>query len=469
VLVVRHRDSYRAERAYTFAVVLGEFLGLTWASEPRSSDGPIELELADDSGRRLIVADGLFATAPEDWLSSRSLPVPPLPRWDLAASGLTASLVEPTLPVMFSAQPDVAADPDGQTHHLDLDVFGAAFFSLTRYEEAVRSDRDEHGRFPPEATLAVADGFHDRPLVDEYVEVLRAAIARVWPRLELPRPRGALRLSHDVDWPTHPRTSVSATIKAAAGDVIRRGDSTLAVLRGRAQLARAAGRPDRDPYNTFAWIMDRSEQAGVRSAFYFMTGCTDPRFDSGYNLDEPWMRKLLRQIHARGHEIGLHPSYGTLGRPDLLCAERDRLLTTCAELGIEQDHWGGRQHFLRWWNPDTWRAWADAELAYDSTLGYGRDPGFRCGTSREYPVFDLVGQRPLPLRERPLIVMDMALTDVRGEVSASVERVRTLSERCRMFGGDFTLLWHNSQLASSRQQRQYARVLSAAGAGAGPR
>jgi hypothetical protein len=241
------------------------------------------------------------------------------------------------------------------------------------------------------------------------------------------------------------------------------------VLRGRAQLARAARRPDRDPYNTFAWIMDRSEQLGVSSAFYFMTGRTDPRFDSGYSIDQPWIRKLLRQIHARGHEIGLHPSYGTLGRPDLLCAERDALLSTCAALRIEQHHWGGRQHFLRWHNPDTWRAWTDAELAYDSTLGYGRYPGFRCGTAREYPVFDLVSQRPLPLRERPLIVMDMALTEARGENAAGVERISTLAQRCGMFGGDFTLLWHNSQLASSRQRAQYVRALSAVGAGAGSR
>jgi Family of unknown function (DUF7033) len=469
VLVVRHRDSYRAERAYTFAFVLGEFLGLTWTAEPRAFDGPVELVLADDPTRRLTIADALFATPPEEWLTPRSLPAPPLPRWDLAASGLAARLVEPTLPVLFADPPGVAAGADGQSLHLDLDVFGATFFSLTRYEEAVRGDRDEHGRFPPEATLAVADGFHDRPVVDEYVEVLRAAIARTWPRLELRRPQAGLRLSHDVDWPTHPRSSLPATIKAAAGDVIRRRDPSLALLRGRAQLARAAGRPDRDPYNTFEWIMERSEQAGLRSAFYFMTARTDPRFDSGYSLDDPWIRKLLRRIHARGHELGLHPSYGTLGRPELLLKERDMLLAACAELGIEQDDWGGRQHFLRWRNPDTWRAWADAELAYDSTLGYGRNPGFRCGTSHEYPAFDVVEQRPLPLRERPLIVMDMALTEGRGEHAGVVEHVRMLADRCRMFGGDFTLLWHNSQLASTRQQAQYVRVLSAAGEGAGSR
>lgn len=463
MLVVRHRDSYRAERAYTFAVVLGEFLGLAWTSEPRSSDGPVELALAEDPSRRVTVADILFATAAEDWLTPRSLPVPPLASWNAATAGLAPALVEPTLPALFAGDRDRAAAADEHTLHLDLDVFGGAFFSLTRYEESVRGDRDEHGRFPPGATLAVREGFLDRPLVDEYVEVLRAAISRTWPRLELGQRTAQLRLSHDVDWPTHPRSSLPATVKAAAGDAIRRRDPGLAALRGRAQLARVAGRPDRDPYNTFAWIMDRSEELGLRSAFYFMTGCTDPRFDPGYSLEDPWIRKLLGRIHARGHELGLHPSYGTLGRPDLLCRERDALLGACSELGIDQDEWGGRQHFLRWRNPDSWRAWAQAELAYDSTLGYGRDPGFRCGTSHEYPVFDLPERRRLPLRERPLIVMDMALTETPG----ALERVSTLARRCRMFGGDFTLLWHNSQLASARQRARYTRLLSALGAGAG--
>jgi hypothetical protein len=43
---------------------------------------------------------------------------------------------------------------------------------------------------------------------------------------------------------------------------------------------------------------------------------------------------------------------------------------------------------------------------------------------------------------------------------AALETVHRLRERCRMFGGDFTLLWHNSRLASRRERQLYAQALT---------
>ena len=54
-----------------------------------------------------------------------------------------------------------------------MDVLGGMFWLLARCEEIVIRDRDAHGRFPMEAALAAAEGFVDRPLADEYVDLLR--------------------------------------------------------------------------------------------------------------------------------------------------------------------------------------------------------------------------------------------------------------------------------------------------------
>ena len=34
-----------------------------------------------------------------------------------------------------------------------------------------------------------------------------------------------------------------------------------------------------------------------------------PQYDETYSLEEAPVASLLREIHARGHELGLHPSY----------------------------------------------------------------------------------------------------------------------------------------------------------------
>ena len=57
---------------------------------------------------------------------------------------------------------------------LGVDVLGSAFFMLTRYEELVRSERDPRDRFPATMSLAYRERFLDRPIVNEYAEILWA-------------------------------------------------------------------------------------------------------------------------------------------------------------------------------------------------------------------------------------------------------------------------------------------------------
>ena len=154
--------------------------------------------------------------------------------------------------------------------------------------------------------------------------------------------------------------------------------------------------------------MDLSETLGMRSAFYFICGHTDPH-DADYKISHPAIRSLLKKIHERGHEIGLHPSYGTYRKPHLLSQEASSLRRICASEGIDQREWGGRMHYLRWEQPTTLKGLVKANIDYDSTLGYADRPGFRCGTCFEYPAFDPITQQVLPLRIRPLIAMECSV------------------------------------------------------------
>ena len=71
------------------------------------------------------------------------------------------------------------AESDGGIQ-LGLDIFGSVFFMITRYEEVVKSDRDEYDRFPAAASLAYQEGFLDRPIVNEYLEILWTCMKRLW-------------------------------------------------------------------------------------------------------------------------------------------------------------------------------------------------------------------------------------------------------------------------------------------------
>lgn len=56
--------------------------------------------------------------------------------------------------------------------------------------------------------------------------------------------------------------------------------------------------------------------------------------------------------------------------------------------------------------------------------------------------------------------MDITLTVYMGlSLPLAVEKLLGISRICRMFSGNFALLWHNSSLLAGEQQRWYAIAL----------
>lgn len=389
----------------------------------------------------------------------------PCGRWCGEAEGIRLPMSGP-LPAPGSGDlpsPLLRAYPHGL--HLQYDLFGLAYWMLSRQEEVGREDLDTHGRFAATASHAYRNGYLERPIVDEWLEVLGQLMERNWPGLRLIRPAACLSVSHDVDSPSrYGFATFRKLLRTMVGDVIKRRDIVTA---SRApMLWRQCGSrlPAADPSNTFDWIMDVSESQGLKSAFYFICGRTDPTKDALYDPEHPAIRALMRRIHERGHEIGLHPSYNTYLAPAAIAGEAARLRRVCAEEGIKQARWGGRMHFLRWRVGATLQGWEEAGMVYDSSLGYADLPGFRCGTCHEYPAYDPVAEKQSSVRIRPLIAMECTIMAPRymglGAGSDALAKFRQLRKACEAVHGCFTLLWHNSELESPARRALYTAVLN---------
>ena len=63
-------------------------------------------------------------------------------------------------------------------------------------------------------------------------------------------------------------------------------------------------------------------------------------------------------------------------------------------------------------------------------------------------MYDLLNRRPLKVRERPLIVMECSVIADRylglGYTDQALDLMLTFKRRALRYGGNFTLLWHNS-------------------------
>jgi hypothetical protein len=336
---------------------------------------------------------------------------------------------------------------------------------LTRLEETLPAPLDEHDRFPARSSVAHKQGFLDRPLIDEYTEIFWAAIKKIWPGLKRSRKQFRVDPSHDVDSPSYyafrPWRKV---LRRAAGDLVKRGQFYVAAKDLFIKIRSATRLHPADPYNTFSWIMDTSEQADLTSTFYFMSGQTNPQFDGDYDLAHPAIRQLIREVRDRGHRVGLHPSYECYRRSDSMLTEANRLREMCIEEQFSVTGLPARMHYLRWETPTTAAKLERAGVTRDCTLTFADHAGFRCGTCHDYQAFDPVRRRSMKIRIQPLIAMETTVLDNRymghGVSADAADQFLSLKAACRTVDGVFTLLWHNTQLTSAAQRALYTAVIA---------
>ena len=457
---VTSNNSCLHERNYIFDVVFKEFLGLSWVHE-KSEESGVTIRLIGYDGE-IRLQDIFFIINEENWLTKESVPKTPLRTWDADEFSVDIPLVDKELPLICG---DYQEKKSFTSKHIELpfDLFGSAFFMLSRYEEATGQVVDMHDRFTAAGSLSHEAGFLNRPIVDEYVNVLWAAMKHLWPNLSRKQRKPNIRVSCDVDTPFDLSVNtVRKLFRRIGGDLLKRRDCSLAIdtLSYARRLRRDGLIADR--MWRFDWMMDVCEKSDVQCAFYFITDMRHP-MDGDCYWGKPEIDKLIRRIYERGHEIGLHASYTTFDDPVQTKREFNRLIEKCDEVGVKQDNWGGRQHYLRWKGGVTWRNWSQAGLDYDSTLTYAESPGFRCGTCHPYPVYDLEQRKPLKLIEKPLIVMEQSVLSKRYQGmrnESALEVMLKFKGLCKKFNGEYTLLWHNSSLNKESEREIYKELIS---------
>jgi hypothetical protein len=424
MLTLHTSPRFAPEKEYTFRVVLGEMLGVDYRVE--FAEGEKNYRLCLPNGATLVLEDHFFEQKNEaDYL--RAEHVPNKIEWADSPFG------PENLAVVFGHNHFTIKEKEARC---GLDIFASAFFMLTRWEEYAQPDRDAHGRFPAEKSLAVRADFLHRPVLNEWANLLWQLLQRLGWQQPRPQRQFQISLSCDVD---HPRLwwSAAARWKTVAGAIFRRGDW------GEARYwlsmpERLSGVP-RDPYDVFDAWFDFFAEKNLCAQFNFL-GERPRTSDCWYPLRHPFVQDLMQKIAARGHHIGFHPSYEAFENQAVFARE---LASLRAVAPVEIT--SGRQHYLRFAAPATWRAWAEAGLREDSTLGYAEAEGFRCGICHDFPVFDFLARRALPLREKPLVAMDVTLAQYRRYTPAqALERLARLRHEVEKHGGDFTILWHNS-------------------------
>lgn len=336
--------------------------------------------------------------------------------------------------VFFFGMPHIQTT--GNEIRIEADIFASAFYLLSRWEEKVIRERDGHDRFPDKANILVRNGLHYRPVVCEYVGFLRNLLHAIGVRAELKR-QYSLRVTHDVDF-LRRFGSFMDFARGAVNDIVRRR-SLRYFFKTIGAYASVQLKGERDPYDTFDFLMDVSEENNTVSEFYFIPSRIDEPF-AFYDYRNPIAAEKVKHILERGHIVGLHGSYRAHRNRQYFFEEINRFYQT----------WGfrpekGRQHFLRFSVPETWRIWSEAGLKEHSSIGFISHAGFRAGMCYPYQVFDVVQRRALELIESPLVLMEVGLLkETQDDFNDFWNKAMELYRQVKRYKGNFVLLWHNN-------------------------
>lgn len=457
MIIMHVNNNHRKDREYIYDVVFKYFWDIEYQLVYEKRDN-LAIEIA---GHYFYMDDSFFQMDERIWLKEESLPRQPLQKIELSDE-IRDAAVEASLPIIYGRQGiNSIFSEDGKTCFLD--VFGSAFFMLTRYEEVVKNDRDEYDRFPAKASLAYQEGFLERPIINEYLEILWCWLRKHNINLKRKQRKFTIMPTHDVDVPF---LSLSLTYKGKlrvlAGDLLKRHSLSLFLERLGLFLNAFCGRYDKDPRNSFAYIMDLSEKNGLVSNFYFMTSRYRSALDGNYNIFDKPIVDLVKNILERGHSIGIHPGFGSYNNDKWLTKDVQLFYEMLNQENFQVLKFGGRQHYLSWQAPSTWEYYEKEAIYYDTTLSYADHIGFRCGICYEYPVYNVLIHECYILKEYPLIIMDCTLWNERYMALCKedmLSRCINLKKMCKKYNGNFVLLWHNTTFMDSFRKKLYEDII----------
>ena len=324
-----------------------------------------------------------------------------------------------------------AKGTEHQTWIIRTDIVYNTFFFISRAEELINTQRDEHGRFLAKYSILGKENRLMIPAVDEYSRMLMKLLD-----LPLPTPSfSKIYLTHDVDSIANYRH-----LRGAIGGLVR--GQWRKVLASQKDI-------HNDPAFTFSWLIAQDKKVDGAECIYFVKDTDGKGYDyPQYDLGGKDFEVAAQLIENSGAKMGWHGSYYG-GR---LKVKGERL-----KAGLH------RSHYLRC-SIDRMQELADMGVKEDFTMMFPDHVGFRLQTTRAVRWINPKTMTLTNLVLHPLTVMDCTLSNANymnlREDEAYFECQR-LFEKIQQNGGEVVILWHNSNPAGNAWHKTlYEQIIS---------
>ncbi|MBU4486539.1 MAG: hypothetical protein KKD38_06380 [Candidatus Delongbacteria bacterium] len=416
-------NGFTEEKKYIFDLI-SEFTGSEFKIEFQESQA---YKFILPNGKTIIIDDRFFGALEENnsYLNKDFIPK--------EIQYLSNDYAE-NLPILFG---DESYSEVENEISLGFDIMASIFFMVSRWEEVVTKERDDHGRFSGNLSLAVNNKFIKRPVVDEYITLIKKLIGKLDPCVTFKQHKPEVLITSDID--SFAKFNSGKTLKMFAGHLLKRFSPALFFT----DLFQLTGKRifgKKDPYDTFDRIFNIAEKFKTKPIFFILSAPEGPYNDGWFAAATYERTRIFKSLSDKGAALGLHYGYFSLLNRDNIRSEKFELEK---KYGIPIKK--GRAHFLQFDVMNSFDILKQSGISEDFTLGYSRHAGFRCGTGRAFKPWDFNRKCAHEIIERPLIVMDTTLFGhnkmSKTQIKAELKYYLDISKK---YNTDLTILIHNS-------------------------
>ena len=326
-----------------------------------------------------------------------------------------------------------------------FDIFAAAFYLLSRYEEYLPHQKDMYGRYAHENSVAFREGFLNVPLVNTWIEDFKKTLKRKFPTFNFhASPKESSRRIFNFQ-PTYDIDEAFAfknkELSKIAGGIVRSlvnrewsiVNERWKVLRGKAN----------DPYDAYEWMNKLHEKNSLRPLYFFHVAMEKGKYDKNIPPSHPAIQQLMKQ-HAEKYPIGIHPSWAS-GDDETLLENEIRVLESATGKKIT----ASRQHYIRFTLPGTFRRLIAAGISDDYSMGYGSINGFRASVASCFFWYDLENERQTDLLLHPFCFMEAnSFFEQKHLPQRAYEEMMHYYNAVKDVNGTLITIWHNNFLGT---------------------
>lgn len=331
-----------------------------------------------------------------------------------------------------------------------FDLFAAAFWLLSRYEEYLPFKANKYNVFDHRSSLAWQNDFLSKPLVNIWLNEFKKHLILKFPQLEFKSHKPVITTTIDID--SAYKYKYKGFVRTLAGfyNDLKRFD-----IKQLKERFRTVFLNETDEFDCYKFLVETHKKYNSKVIYFFLLGdygINDKNHPSS-NLNFQSLIKHLSDYSS----TGIHPSFASNFNMQQLKVEIVRLATITHKEVLHS-----RQHFGMLSFPKTYSALIQSGIKNDYSLGYANMNGYRASICFPFKWYNISEEQETALTLHPFCLTDVALEKEWGNDSANaIKKIDQTLKEVKSYSGEFITVFHSDKLANTGNGLIWRKVYNA--------